>query len=295
MVHLARLLLWLAAAMPRMVSQFLGNVVGLLNYWFDTRSAKVCRANIKLCLPAATNPEQLRKRSLIETGKTMVETPAVWVAPDSRVDGWIETVENEALLLDALKDDRGLLILLPHTGNWELFNVYFSRHGQFTALYQPPRQPYMQEIMAKIRERRGNDLVPTTRSGIAQLYRVLAAGGSVVVLPDQIPASGRYANFFGQPALTDELSSRLIKRSGARALGACVVRNPGGKFSVRFIDPDEAIYSEDLDESVTAVNKVVETAAEQDLSQYQWEYKRFRERPSGSEKIYRFDKPPGQH
>ena len=149
--------------------------------------------------------------------------------------------------------------------------------------------------MAEIRTRRGHEMVPTTRSGVAALYRTLKAGGNVVVLPDQVPASGRYAKFFHQQALTDELSSRLLAKTGARALGICFLRQPTGSFAVKLIEPDETIYSVDIEASLDAVNALVEKCARYEIQQYQWEYKRFRERPAGEPKVYRFGKPPGVH
>jgi KDO2-lipid IV(A) lauroyltransferase len=268
----------------------MGKLVGCISFYLNTRAAKVSRANLELCLPSQAH---LVKPSLVETGKTMMETPAVWLATTERIDAWIETVHNEAILQSALNEKQGLLLLLPHVGNWELFNVFFRRYGKFTALYQPPRQKGLQPLMAEIRDRHGNETVPTTRTGIARLYRALGEGGNVVILPDQVPASGRFATFFGQQALTDPLSSRLLQKTGAKALGVCVIRQPNGRFAVHVIEPPKTIY--EPASSLAAVNELVEHCVLLAPTQYQWEYKRFRERPAGEDKIYRFKKPPGVH
>ena len=44
---------------------------------------------------------------------------------------------------------------------------------------------------------------------------------------------------------------------------------------------DEQIYSENIDESVAALNRTVEKSVNKAVEQYQWEYKRFRKRPDG--------------
>ena len=207
----------------------------------------------------------------------------------------LHVVHDEAILKEHLNHPAGLLVLLPHMGNWELFNVFFRRYGQMTALYQPPRQGYMQKVMQEVRARHGNHMVPTTRSGLKQLYKTLGDGGTAVILPDQVPASGQFIPFFGHPALTDVLASRLLKKTGAKALGIAMVRNEGGFFEAHVVAPDSAIYALDVVTAITAVNELVQTCAEIAPKQYQWEYKRFRERPAGSEKIYRFNKPSGHH
>lgn len=224
-----------------------------------------------------------------------METPAIWLADDHKIDSWIVEVEGEDLVKAAVADDRGLLMLLPHTGNWELFNVLFARYGQMTALYHPPRQAFMVPIMEEVRARRGNLMVPTSRQGLTTLYRQLGKGASVVVLPDQVPANGTFAPFFGEMALTDELTIRLITKTNPIVLGVAIVRRPDGKFSARFCEVGDALYSQDRQRSLAALNQLMEQLASIELDQYQWEYKRFKERPAGAKKIYRFSKPPGVH
>jgi len=153
----------------------------------------------------------------------------------------------------------------------------------------------MQKVMQKVRVRHGNHMVPTTRSGLKQLYKTLREGGTAVILPDQVPATGQFVPFFGQPALTDVLASRLLKKTGAKVLGIAMVRSEEGLFEAHVLAPDSSIYEADEVTSIRAVNDLVQTCAEIAPKQYQWEYKRFRERPAGSKKIYRFNKPSGVH
>jgi KDO2-lipid IV(A) lauroyltransferase len=303
MATLVQTLLYLFSLLPRKLSQRLGTLAGILNDQLDSRSARVTRANIDLCLPDLEDDsldnllekDKFSRQSLIETGKTMMETPAVWLGGIERIDEWIQVVHNEAMLQAHINDSAGLLVLLPHMGNWELFNAFFRRYGQMTALYQPPRQDYMKKVMQKVRMRHGNHMVPTTRSGLKQLYKTLRDGGTVVILPDQVPATGEFVPFFGHPALTDVLASRLLQKTGAKALGITMVRNEEGLFEAHILAPDSSIYEPDEAISIRAVNDLMQICAEIAPTQYQWEYKRFRERPAGSEKIYRFSKPPGIH
>lgn len=296
---LVEILLYLLSLLPRKLSQRFGTLAGVINIMLGSRSSRVTRANLELCLPGLTNniadTEEATRQSLIETGKTLMETPAVWLGDIERLDEWIQVVHNEALLQEYLNDPAGLLVLLPHMGNWELFNVFYRRYGQMTALYQPPRQGYMQKVMQKVRVRYGNHMVPTTRAGLKQLYKTLSTGQTAVILPDQVPATGQFAPFFGQPALTDVLASRLLRKTGAKALGVAMVRNDEGLFEVHILAPHASIYEANEITSIGAVNDLIQTCAEISPKQYQWEYKRFRERPTGSAKIYRFNKPDGVH
>ncbi|MFT7090481.1 MAG: KDO2-lipid IV(A) lauroyltransferase [Candidatus Azotimanducaceae bacterium] len=222
------------------------------------------------------------------TGMTVFETPAVWLSDLSRTSAWIGRVENEQLLDDAMASDHGTVVLLPHLGNWEMFNVYFASKGKMTALYHPPRQDWLKPLMAKVR---GDNLVPTNRHGLATLYRELKNGQVVTVLPDQVPATGEFAPFFGQPALTDRLVPRMLGKTGARAI-ICIVYRESGKFHLRFDEVEPDVYDGDLSKALAALNLSVEKSIRTKLMQYQWEYKRFRERPAGLKKLYKFNGQP---
>ncbi len=289
--------LWVLSRLPRGASQFLGRLIGRLNWLFKTRSYQVTHANLSLCFPDMEKGEReyLEQQSLMNTGQTLMEIPAAWLASPEQLGQWINRISGEHLLDTAIAEGKGVIILLPHIGNWELFNLYYSARGKMTALYQPPRKAYLREMMKRIRHRFGNELVATNARGITRLYRRLEEGGTVIVLPDQVPASGIYVPFFGVDALSDKLISRLVQKTGARVVAATVTRLENGQFEVGIKAADDTIYSDDIVTSVRAVNKTVEDCVREIPAQYQWEYKRFRERPAGQKKVYRFNKPEAFH
>jgi KDO2-lipid IV(A) lauroyltransferase len=50
---------------------------------------------------------------------------------------------------------------------------------------------------------------------------------------------------------------------------------------------DASIYSEDMREALTEVNRRIEQCIEVDTTQYLWAYKRFRNRPEGEKSFYK--------
>jgi KDO2-lipid IV(A) lauroyltransferase len=264
---------------------------------FKTRSYLVTNANLEICFPEMSDAkrENLVRLSLLSTGQTLMETPAVWLSRPERLKNWIARVVNEKLLDEMERSDKGTIVLLPHIGNWELFNVYSVGRGKMTALYQPPRQAYLQGVMENIRGKFGIEMVPTNIKGVTRLYRVLQEGGRVTVLPDQVPATGLFVPFFGVEAYTDQLVSRLVKKTGSLVVAVSVVRMEDGRFEIVIEPGDEDIYSSEIKTSVLGINKTVEKLVMNAPEQYQWEYKRFRKRPKGEKKMYRFGKGEGIH
>jgi KDO2-lipid IV(A) lauroyltransferase len=114
--------------------------------------------------------------------------------------------------------------------------------------------------------------------GLRAVLQALRDNDMALLFPDQVPPrnSGQFAPFFGEPTLTMTLGSRLIRRSGARAVCAYCKRLPGGRYELVFRPVDEAFYDADLTTSLAGLNNSVEACVRECPEQYQWEYRRFK-------------------
>lgn len=276
----------LSLAQTRRIGHFLGNTA----YRLNTRMAQVTRTNLALCLPHLDSEalEQMVRRSLQETGKTATEICVLWGSRRPPLQELIGQRHGEDLLHAELARGKGVLLLGPHLGNWEVMGIYLPTLGPITSLYQPPKKPIFESIMRQNRESSGGVLVPTNTKGIAAVLRALKAGQMSGILPDQNPHgdnSGAYAPFFGQPAFTMTLLYKLIQRTGCRVMFAYAKRTETG-FDVVFRAAPEGIYKDDQTIALTALNKGVEDLVMEAPEQYQWEYKRFKKVPEGRARVY---------
>lgn len=264
--------------------------MGSAAYLLNTRSTKVTRRNLALCLPhmVESEREQLAKASLQETGMAAAETCLLWRKNTAPLTGLVRSSEGDHLVTQALEKGQGLLVLAPHLGNWEVLGLHLVRFGKVTNLYQPPKLQGIEELIRRGRGKSGATLVPTNAKGVAALLKALKSNGISGVLPDQNPndeSSGIYAPFFGHPALTMVLANKLIQRTGCTALFAFAKRVEGG-FHVIFREPPEEIYSDDQTVAVGALNLGIESLVMEAPEQYQWEYKRFKKVAAGGERYY---------
>lgn len=277
---LALWLLRLLGRLPLGGARALGSMVGLLAWLKRGRSYRVTVANLARCFPdwSPARRRRLVRQSLMETGKTAVEASLIWQKSTHALGRWIPVVEGDEAIGHALARGKGLIMLAPHLGNWELTALFVARYGPLTALYQPPRQKRLEELVVRGRTKEGIRMVPTNRRGVGQLLASLKRGETVGILPDQVPNPGsgaRVAPFFGQPALTMTLVHSLIQRTDCAVLLVVAERIPRG-FRMRIREPDPEIYSEAEPHSVAALNRSIEAAVRLAPAQYQWEYKRFR-------------------
>lgn len=266
---------------PLFLSRLLGRWLGWLLLVVPNRSRSVTRTNIAACFPELSPDEQdsLVRRSLQHTGMLTLEMAAIWCRCDRWLEQHIVRVNHRHLLDDALAGKQGVILLLPHIGNWEVFSRYIPLQGKMMALYEPPKLKEMDRVIKTCREKTGAQLVPTNNKGVAQLLKHLKQGGITCILPDQVPPrrcrGSVIAPFFGHPAQTMTLASQLATRTRCRVIGGTAKRVSEG-FVIDFYDIDKNIYDTDAAISARAINQFVESCIAKMPEQYQWEYKRFK-------------------
>ena len=289
----ASLLHALAAALGRLPWPWLrtvGDALGWLSRRVDGRESRVARRNLELALPALDPAarEALHRAVMRTTGRQALETLRLWTRPHAENLALIREAHGADLFDAAVASGRGVVVVAPHYGNWELLNQWLAARTPLAILYKPPESAIGEAFLRRVRADTDAGRIVQVRAegpGIRQLFKVLKAGGVVGILPDQQPKAGDgvFVPFFGVPALTMTLVSRLAARSGATVLFACVERiDDDLGFALRIEPADEALHDPDLETSVAALNAGVERMARRDPAQYQWTYKRFKARPPGS-------------
>ena len=279
--------------LPLSASRLLGRLAGFMLWLVPNKSRRTTQLNIALCFPelSATQQSKLVFNSLQHTGMLVLETAVVWHKPYSQFKQHITTPVNLELLEAAKVTNRGIVVLLPHVGNWEVFSLYMpAEHELLMGLYEPPSIIELESLIKTSREKEGAKLVPTTSRGVSALLKHLRKGGITCILPDQVPDlnanSGVFAPFFKQLTYTMTLATQLAQKTNSHILAATAKRIKGG-FEIRFFEPEESIYAGDALVAVAAMNRVVEECVREMPEQYQWEYKRFKRQPKGSKSPYK--------
>ena len=274
------LLMNIVARAPWIVASAFAHVSVWFMWLANRRARPITEVNIAICFPDMTRERQesLVKASLYETGMNAFDMLRCWVRSKQYLEGRISKVDGLEHLNEAEAVGNGTLVLLPHLGSWEIVSVYLSSRHKFTALFREPRASILADYILRQRQRHGARLVPINTAGLRAVLQTLRANNMAVLFPDQVPPrhSGEFAPFFGEPTLTMTLATKLIRRSGARAVCAYCKRLPGGRYELHFRPADEAIYDADLATSLAGLNASVEACVRECPEQYQWEYRRFK-------------------
>lgn len=279
------LILRLFAWLPLAINHALGSMIGSILYMLNGRERRTTERNLELCFPEKTAQERTRiaKQSLQETAKWAFETGAVWFRGEQWRESKITRFVNKELFEQAMADERGILLIMPHFGNWELAGIYAGDQTKGTCIYRTPKMEDLDPLVKKARSAsKLSTLVPATARGVMAVLKALKRGELTVILPDQVPTGdgGIYSNFFGVSTYTQTLVYNLIQKTNPIVLQIYTRRISGG-FELGFMEPDASIYDEDPQKSVDALNASIEDLCRLDLAQYQWEYKRFKNQADG--------------
>jgi Kdo2-lipid IVA lauroyltransferase/acyltransferase len=232
------------------------------------------------------------RAAVAHAGRMVGELPRLWLRPREQALLPAAQWQGAERLDRALNAGRGLLLLTPHLGAFEVIaQAYAERFGArqpMVALYRPARQRWLRELEEASRNRPGLLTAPASLAGVRQMLRALRQGQTVGLLPDQVPPDGMgvWAPFFGQRAYTMTLAAKLSLQTGAPMLLMLGERLPTAQgWCIHVFDmpealPDAKAFNGDdaahQTECAAVMNRAMEFLIRQCPEQYLWGYNRFK-------------------
>ncbi|MEM7791355.1 MAG: hypothetical protein AAF546_08135 [Verrucomicrobiota bacterium] len=226
---LARCLVLLFQLLPVRVAFHLGRIVGWLAWKTLKRRRIVVRKNLEIVndwlksegrasdeMPPLD--EQVREVFLRSGANLLAGFTFTRMAPE-KVEACLE-FEGAEVLLEALAEGRGAIILLAHMGPWEALTqlpVFARKHGieaPFGAMYRPLNNTLLDEWFKRERELKGTRLFGR-KSGYHAATDFVRMGGLLGILSDQRASAGELVTFFGQKAVATPLPGLLGLRTKA--------------------------------------------------------------------------------
>jgi KDO2-lipid IV(A) lauroyltransferase len=278
------LLRWLSRR-PLRHLHAIGAVLGWLVYALSPSYRRRLQAN---SARAGLAPA-LRRQSVAEAGKMVLEGLRLWLRPPEQPIADPVHWQGEALIEQALAQGRGLIFLTPHIGSFEITaQAYAQRFGAvqpITVMYRPARYRLLRELEESARARPALATAPSSIAGIRQMMRALKRGEAVGLLPDQVPPQGMgvWADFFGAPAYTMTLAARLAQQTGAPIVLALCERLPQGRgFQLRLSALPEPLPQQAADAhalqvaQAEVINRAMQGLILQCPQQYLWGYNRYK-------------------
>ena len=273
------LLRWLSRRSLRHLHA-LGGALGWLAWALSPSYRRRLRANAALAGVSGAD----RRAAVADAGRLVMELPRLWLRPPDRLIADPVQWEGADWLAQVLAQGRGLVLLTPHMGSFEVSaQAYAERFGAqqpITVLYRPARQAWLRALEETARARPRLATAPATLAGVRLMMRALRRGETVGLLPDQVPPEGMgvWVPFFGRPAYTMTLAARLAQQTGAALAVLWTERLPRGAGYVVHAMPLPEPVPAGADEAAAAlaVNRSMEAVIRMKPAQYLWGYHRYK-------------------
>jgi KDO2-lipid IV(A) lauroyltransferase len=216
---------WAAVrALPHPVAAFSFAAAGTLAARRDTRGVRRLRSNLARVVGPDADLDPLVEKAMRSYARYWRETFRLSRITPRTV--WENTDAIGTDVLDkALTSGRGVLLTLPHSGNWESAGVWLLEHGvPFSTVAERLKPESLYERFVAYREGLGMEVLPLTggaRPPADVLKDRLKAGRVVCLLGDRdLTARGIDVDFFGATARMPAGPALLAATTGAALLPA---------------------------------------------------------------------------
>lgn len=273
---LATLVFRVLGLLPLSLLQRLGVMLGWIGWLVPGTYKRRAARNIAFAYPDA--PKSLQRQSMQQLICMFLELPYLWSPRNAHRLSSLISCEEWPLIDRTLAEGKGLILISPHIGCFEMLGPFYSQRHPATVIFKEPRMQWLSALINSIRLSPQLTLVPANQKGVKGLLRTLMRGQTIGFLPDQVPAEGDgvYAPFFGQPAYTITLVQRMqaIRQTPIFTVGLERLDHARGYHF--HVVPMAAPLSEDPAIAAVEMNAALEDMIRRMPSQYLWGYNRYK-------------------
>ena len=188
----------------------------------------------------------------------------------------IEGIEH---LHNIKKNNQKVVFVSGHFNNFELMAMQIEKSGvDCAAIYRPLNNPYLNNIMEKIRKR---DIckkqIKKGRAGTREIIKNLSKGTSIAVMIDQRVREGVKVPFFKNLATTTTIPAQLVKKYNCDVVPIYIERRKRNFFKIYVSKPIKIERTKSIYEITLFLNKILEKMILKNIDQWIWTHDRWKD------------------
>ena len=151
------------------------------------------------------------------------------------------TVENEDVILDALKTNRPIILITAHYGNWEYITSYVSlKYKPVTVVGRPLNNKYLNDELRAARNSHNSQMLDKQGSA-SGLLKALKKDRMIGLAIDQHVQKqyGEDIEFLGIKATMSNSASRIASKMDAFIIPVYIEMDDFRKYTIKFNSPIE--------------------------------------------------------
>tara|TARA_A100001015_G_scaffold308555_1_gene406366 strand:+ start:113 stop:967 length:855 start_codon:yes stop_codon:yes gene_type:complete len=188
------------------------------------------------------------------------------------------SIEGNEYLEEIKNQKKKAVFVSGHFNNFELMAMQIEKSGiDCAAIYRPLNNPFLNNIMEKIRKRDICKLqIKKGRAGTREILSNIKKGRSIAVMIDQRVREGEKISFFKHPATTTTIPAQLIKKYGFVVVPIYIERNKKNFFKMYVSKPITINNTKTINEITTFLNNVLEKMILKNVDQWIWTHNRWK-------------------
>jgi KDO2-lipid IV(A) lauroyltransferase len=286
----ARLWIWLigkTAGWSQTARTRLGHFLGDLLWTVVLPRRRVALVNLHACFPHLSESERraIARRCFRNLARGALDHSVLWLGSREQLERYVEVDGAQHVLPP---DHRPLIIIAPHFVGLDAGGVRCNTLARGISIYSVQKNPVWDAWLLQIR-RRFNEplLVPRQGADLRSVIRAVKDGLPLYYLPDMDlgAENSLFVPFFGVPAATIPMVSRLARITGAKVVMAVTEMTTEG-YLLHIEAPWRDFPGSSIEEDTARMNRELERWVLRMPDQYLWTHKRFKTRPAGAPSLY---------
>ena len=261
--------LWLIVRkLPKQSAYKMFDLIAIIAYRRNRKRVQYLRKNYQHVFPADS------QEAINEKVQEGLRNAMRYWCDTFRISDWkseevLKLVETnrEELLLDSFASGNGVIVALPHAGNWDHAGLYFCSKGiQVNTVAEHLKPERLFRKFLKHRESMGMSVLDLNAQVINELESRLKKGALVALVADRdLSKSGVTVNFFNGKARMPAGPALLAYRTNAVLITAFVSYTKKG-IQIDFSGPFKVEKRESESSEVTRLTQELAIQFEKDIS-----------------------------
>ena len=272
----------LIGLLPLTVDYRLGQALGWLGYVLVWPYRRLAIRNLTVAYGDALTPRQIRRLA-----RTHFTTLGANILSSIKAEGFgpeelkrITPVEGMETIRAALDRGKGVILIISHIGNWELFAqlCQFLPEYRWGTIYQTIENKYLEAYVQRMRRKVA---LFSRKAGFNAPTAFLRGGGAVGIMVDQHAGDkGMWVPFFGRMASTSPLIGLMALRTEAEMVPMAVHTAGVARWRVVISPPVSRVGTDGApleSETLThRVNQVLEQQINRSPADWFWVHNRWK-------------------
>jgi KDO2-lipid IV(A) lauroyltransferase len=234
-----RIAQFIALSLPLKLAYAIAVFSSDLHYLFAKKDRDSVTNNLKTIFPDKNDKEiqEIQIRMFRNFAKYLVDFFRFSLINDEYIEKNI-SVENLNYFGEAMKNNKGVIVLTAHLGNWELGGVVIALSGYpLGVVALPHKDKRVNKFFNNQRESKGIKVIPLGKA-VRTCLQDLSENKLIALVGDRdFTEKGIVMDFFNKKAIFPEGPAAFCLKTGADILPGFMIRNPDDSFTLKIEKP----------------------------------------------------------